>query len=187
MRELLEKILTSEEISMNELDIKKHLRTAAAAGLLGAGAFGLGYQRGLTQKDVEKPTVTTAVEEPIEKISINMRRIAEIESGNNPKAENPRTGARGLCQIMKSTWEEMTRKMGVDWPWEEAFNEEANKEVADYYMNTEIPRLLRHFGIEDTIENRLVAYNWGVGNLHKLGLEKAPQETLDYIEKYKSF
>ena len=53
-------------------------------------------------------------------------------------------------------------------------------------MNTEIPRLLRHFNVDDTIEDRLAAYNWGVGNLNRIGFEKAPQKTLDYIEKYKS-
>jgi len=183
MRELLEKTwAVSRETSMNELDIKKGLTTATAAGLIGAAAAGLGYRKGVTQRPIEKPTI--AVEEPMEKASIDMNKIARIESSNNPKAENPRTGARGLCQIMKPTWEEMTKKMGVDWPWEEAFNEEANKEVADYYMNTEIPRLLKYFGIEDTVENRLTAYNWGVGNLKRMGIEKAPQETLNYIEKY---
>ena len=181
MRELLEKTL-----QIDELDIKKSLRTAAVTGAIGGAALGLGYQKGVAPKDVEEPTPTVAVEEPVKKVSIDMKRIAALESSNNPKAENPRTGARGVCQIMEETWEEMTQKMGVDWPWAEAFNEEANKEVGDYYMNTEIPRLLKHFGLDDTIENRLAAYNWGAGNLNRIGLEKAPQETLDYIEKYKS-
>lgn len=120
-----------------------------------------------------------------------MKKIAEIESSSNPEAENSRTGARGLCQIMKSTWEEMTSKMGVDWPWDEAFNEKANKEVAYYYLNTEIPRLLKHFGIEDTIETRLVAYNFGIGALKQLYKKYGedwksylPKETIGYVDKY---
>jgi len=181
MRELLEKTL-----AVNELDIKKAIRTTTAAGLIGAGAVGLGYRKGVSQRPVEKPITTVAAEEPVEKVFIDLSKIAEMESGGDPKAENSRTGARGLHQVVKSTWEEMTQKMGVDWSWDEAFNEEANKDVADYYMNIEIPRLLKHFDIEDTVENRLAAYNWGVGNLHRLGIDKAPQETLDYIEKYKS-
>ena len=181
MRELLEKTM-----AVNELDIKKHLRTAGAAGLIGAGALGLGYQKGVAPKDIEKPTPTVAVEEPVKKISIDMRKIATIESNNDPRVENPRTGARGFCQIMQPTWEEMVSKMGTDWPWDDAFDKEKNTKVADYYMNTEIPRLLRHFNIDDMVENRLAAYNWGVGNLDRIGLEKAPQETINYIEKYKS-
>ena len=178
--------VVSRETSVNEIDIRKVLRTAAVTGALGGAAFGLGYRKGLALKAIEKPTSTVTVEEPAEKISVDMKKIVTIESRNNPKAENPRTGAKGLHQIMKPTWEEMTQKMGVDWSWNEAFDVEKNTKVAEYYMNTEIPRLLKHFGIEDTIENRLAAYNWGVGNLHRLGLEKAPQETLNYIEKYKS-
>ena len=179
MRELLEKTL-----SVNEFDIKKSLRTAAVTGLIGGAAVGLGLQKGVAPKAVEKPAVTSVAEDPAEKVSIDLGRIAKIESSNDPKAENSRTGARGLHQIMEPTWEEMTRKMGVDWPWEEAFNEEANKEVADYYMNTEIPRLLKHFNLEDTVENRLAAYNWGVGNLKHNEWQDAPQETIDYIKKY---
>jgi len=184
MRELLEKTL-----AVNELDIKKHLRTAAAAGLIGAGAAGLGLQKGISQKPVEKPAVTAPAEEPAKKVSIDLSKIAEIESSNDPEAENTRTGARGLHQIMQPTWEEVVSKMGEDWSWDDAFDVEKNTQVADYYMNTEIPRLLKHFDIKDTVENRLAAYNWGVGHLNRAGsewMEKAPQETLDYIEKYGS-
>ena len=187
MRELLEKTLAvSKDTSMNEFGVKKALRTAAVTGVIGGAALGLGLQKGVTPKEVEKSTTTVAVEEPVKKISVDMKKIAEIESGNDPKAENSRTGARGLHQIMEPTWNEMVSKMGVNWSWNEAFDAEKNTKVADYYMNMEIPRLLKHFGIEDTVENRLAAYDWGTGNLHRLGLEKAPQETLDYIEKYKS-
>lgn len=185
MQELLEKLLNIDK-DMNEFDIKKALRTAAVTGIIGATAGGLGYRKGLSQREVEKPVPATKVEQPVKGVFIDMNRIAQIESSNNPDAVNKRTGARGLCQIMKLTWIEMTKKMGVDWPWEEAFNEEANKEVADYYINTEIPRLLKHFGLDDMIENRLASYNWGIGNLKRKGIENAPQETIDYIKKYKS-
>jgi len=184
MRELLEKTL-----SMNELDIRKHLRTAAVGGLIGATAAGFGYRKGLSQREVEKPVEKpisiTKVEHPVE-LQIDIQKIAKIESSNNPNAVNKRTGARGLCQIMHLTWEEMVSKMGVDWSWEKAFDEEANKEVANYYMNIEIPRLLKYYGLDDTVENRLAAYNWGPGNLSRKGFENAPQETIDYIERYKS-
>jgi len=181
MKELLEKTLA---VDMNEFDIKKGLRTAATAGLIGAGAFGLGAKKGLFQRGIEKPETFVKVEQPVKDVSIDMNKIGQIESSNNPKAENKRSGARGLCQIVKSTWLETTKKMGVMWSWDSAFNEEANKKVADYYMNKEIPRLLRYYKIDDTIENRLAAYNWGAGNLSRKGIEKAPQETVNYIEKY---
>lgn len=164
--------------------VGKTLATAAAAGIVGGAAMLGGARKGLPQRAVKEPTTSVAVEEPAEKVSVDMKKIASIESSNDPKAENSRTGARGLTQIMQPTWEEMVEKMGVDWSWDEAFDADKNLRVGMYYMNIEIPRLLRHYNIEDTVENRLVAYNWGVGNLSKVGIEGAPQETVDYIKKY---
>jgi len=58
-------------------------------------------------------------------------------------------------------------------------------------MNTNIPRMLSYFNIPDTIETRLAAYNWGIGNLKKSyakhgndWINYAPQETQNYISKY---
>lgn len=180
MRELLEKTLAVSK-DMNEFDVRRALKTAAVAGVVGATAVGLGLRKGVSQKKIEKPPTATRVEQSRQ---IDMERIAQIESGGDPKAENRRTGARGLCQIMKPTWEECTKLMGKDWSWEEAFDSEKNRTVADFYMNVRIPQMLKFYKIENTIENRLAAYNWGVGNLARKGLENAPQETIDYIEKY---
>jgi len=187
MRELLEKTLAiSREIPMKEFDYKKALRTAALVGVVGATTSGLGHRKGLSQKEVEKSVSVAKVEQPIKDVSIDMNKIAEIESSNVPDVRDSSRGARGLCQIIRCTWEEMVIKLGKDWSWEEAHDPEKNKIIANYYLNIEIPRLLKHFGLVDTIENRLASYNWGIGNLKNKGLENAPQETLDYIEKYKS-
>lgn len=126
-----------------------------------------------------------------EEIKVDMDKIVQIESNNKPEAENKRTGARGLTQIMKPTWKEMTGKMDADWSWDEAFDSDKNLKVGAYYMNTEIPRLLKRFSLPDTIETRLAAYNWGIGHLRKTyinnpneWLEYVPKETSDYIKKY---
>jgi hypothetical protein len=47
-------------------------------------------------------------------------------------------------------------------------------------MNKRIPQMLKALKIEDTTRNRLIAYNWGVGNIGK----KLPKETEDYLKKY---
>jgi len=60
MKELLEELLI-----MNEFDIKKGLRTAATAGLIGAGAFGLGAKKGLFQRGIEKPETSVKIEQPV--------------------------------------------------------------------------------------------------------------------------
>ncbi len=59
MRELLEKIL-----QIDEFDAKRAARTAAAAGIIGAAAAGIGYQKSVSQKSVEKPEVAPKVEMP---------------------------------------------------------------------------------------------------------------------------
>lgn len=206
MDELIEKLLC--ETAVNELDVKRGIRNLATAGIIGAAAAGLGYQKGMQSKDaegpVEEPPAVSApevIETPPEEISkeeapeeeapkkevvIDMDKVASIESSNNPDTPDSPAGARGWFQIMRPTWEEMVSKMGEDWSWEEAHDAEKNKAVATYYFNEEIPRLLKHYNIEDTVENRLAANNWGVGNLNRLGIDKAPQETIDYIEKYRN-
>jgi len=58
------------------------------------------------------------------------------------------------------------------------------EKVCDFYLNDEIPRLLKHYGLPDTVDNRLRCWNWGVGNLYRKGMNNAPKETKDYIKKY---
>ena len=66
-----------------------------------------------------------------------------------------------------------------------------SRQIADYYLNTRIPRILHHYGIPDTVEARLAAYNWGIGNLRnafrKYGedwINHTNSETSGYITKY---
>lgn len=180
MEELLEKTLIVEGWGASAARI-------ATTGVIAGGAMLGGLRKVASERPpeepAEQPVAVRQVEQPT--VKVDMQRIVNIESSNDPKAENARSGARGLTQIMKSTWEEVVDKMGEDWSWDEAFDGDKNLAVGSYYMNIEIPGLLKHYGIEDTIENRLAAYNWGVGNLKNMGIEKAPQETTRYIEKYR--
>ena len=123
---------------------------------------------------------------------IDIDKIAQIESSNNPQAINKNSGARGLCQFMKPTWEESVTEIGCDWSWEkDVFDGEKNKIVANYYMNIKIPKMLKYYNIPDNTETRLTAYNWGIGNLNKCyqkyqdkWITHIPQETYNYIQKY---
>lgn len=125
--------------------------------------------------------------------NINMEALFSIESDNNPNAVSIK-GARGLGQIMPKTWEECAKKMGKDWIFEQDWNDpEKNVAVSNYYMNVEIPRLLKHYGVPDSVDARLAAYNCGPyrvsqeyqkhGRRWKEGL---PGETQRYIQKYYS-
>ena len=108
-------------------------------------------------------------------------------------------GSRGHFQFMKKTWDEMVKRMGKNWDWwTGSMDYEKSKQVADYYLNKRIPQMLDYYKIPDSIDNRLMAYNWGIGNVEKLyKMEKnvgdikdlteryLPQETKDYIIKYR--
>lgn len=197
MNDLLDKI--------DEVDVRKALRTAAATAAIGTTAMLGGKMVNKTFPQSHVPSVVKTARatyngpevrgttlnkgvssKPLGTPKINIDSIISIESSNNPNTPDSPKGARGLMQIMRPTWEEITKKLGVDWPWEEANDSKKNRVVGEYYMNVEIPRLLKHYKIEDTLENRLAAYNWGVGNLRYNDWRDAPPETINYIKKYKA-
>lgn len=125
---------------------------------------------------------------------VDLKKIAMIESSNNPLAISYTKGfdgrlkplARGLCQIMPITLQEYNQRNNTKLVLEDLFNAEISKMISNWYYNKIIPEYFRAYKIQDTIENRLVAYNWGVGNLRKYlrGEKTLPKETRDYIIKY---
>lgn len=122
---------------------------------------------------------------------VDINIIAQIESGNNPNAYNPKSGAKGVCQITPIVLEDFKnycphysddwrRQLGFD---TDMYNSVTNKLIGDWYINERIPQMLRTYHIPDTIDNRLWAYNAGIERVRK-GI--MPQETKRYIEKYHS-
>ncbi|GAG01078.1 unnamed protein product, partial [marine sediment metagenome] len=59
--------------------------------------------------------------------------------------------------------------------------------IGTWYINEKIPMYLANYGLEDTIENRLMAYNWGARNVRdwKLGRVDLLIETKEYVIKYR--
>ncbi len=115
-------------------------------------------------------------------IQVNPGAIAQIESSNNPRAYNQRSKARGLCQITPVCLKEYNNYHTVKYTLDDLFNAHINIQIADWYLNKRIPTLLAYYHIPDTIENRLIAYNYGIG--HLLRGDPLPQKTINYIKKY---
>lgn len=94
-------------------------------------------QRYLSQ---EKP-ITTPYDTIIEKYAAAyalpkkfVQTIVLIESSGN-KGARSRCGARGLMQIMKPTWKDVTRyQLKVKWDFNDAYNPERNIEVGCAYL-----------------------------------------------------
>lgn len=90
----------------------------------------------------------------------------KYESGWNPNALSAK-GAMGISQFIPSTAEEY----GID-----PYNPIQSIEAQGKYMSS----LLRMF--QGDYRKALAGYNWGQGNVKKYGMDKLPQETIDYID-----
>lgn len=122
-------------------------------------------------------------------IEIIMSIIIIIESDGNPLAYNKKTGARGLCQITEVCLKDYNDHHQVKYNKEDLWNPEINIKIGNWYYNKRIPAMLKYYKIPDTVENRIIAYNWGIDNLKKWykkggDYNKLPKETQNYIRKY---
>jgi len=95
-------------------------------------------------------------------------RLIKTESAFNPNAVNPKSGALGLAQIMLRWHPNVTREQALNPNFAIDY---AGKYLAELYKTTKDWRLA------------VAAYNWGIGNLQKQGIVKAPLETVNYIKK----
>ncbi len=130
-----------------------------------------------------------------EPVTVDLEIIKQIESGGDPHAYNKRSGATGLYQITPICLEDFNRfshlrpsHKGIlyDLAMEAMYKPIWNLTVADWYITERIPQLLKNYGIEDTLDHRLIAYNWGAKKLRNYlrGEGKLPKETRNYIKKY---
>ncbi len=114
--------------------------------------------------------------------AVDLRIIASIESSNNPLAYNKRSKAAGMYQItpvcLKDYNDHHVKKLSKS----SMYGPGKAFLVADWYYNERIPAMLKYYGVKDTLDNRLSAYNWGIGNVVKGA--RMPKETRDYIKKY---
>ena len=119
-----------------------------------------------------------------------VKKQIRMESNFNPKARNRVSGASGLVQFMKATWDEWwDGTAGIQTPadllqWS-PLDPESNLNASCAYMAA----LDKQFG---RLDYALAAYNYGPGNLNKV-LRKAtstgsnwvsllPEETRNYVK-----
>jgi len=117
-------------------------------------------------------------------VHVDMQKIKMIESSGNPRAYNVHSQARGLYQITPIVLEEWNNfHPGDQYTEEDLFSSRVNSTIAHWYMNYRIPQMLKYYGIQDTVTNRLIAYNAGIAYVVGNG-KVLPRETVHYIEKY---
>jgi hypothetical protein len=113
---------------------------------------------------------------------IDLDKIETIESSGNPLAHNKRDDSRGLYQITPVCLKEYNNFHVKKHSMNDLWSPSINKEIAVWYLTVRIPQMLKHYGIEDTAENRIVAWNAGISYLVKN--KPLPKITQDYIKKY---
>jgi hypothetical protein len=117
-------------------------------------------------------------------IEINMDKIAFIESSNNPNAINKKDDSIGLYQItpiLLREWNNFHPK--EQYVRADLFDPDINYLIAHWYLHKRIPAMLKHFKINDSIENRLISFNCGISCLTKN--RELPKITKDYLTKYR--
>lgn len=113
---------------------------------------------------------------------VNLDIISKIESNNNPLAYNYKSKAIGLYQITSICLNDYNLVNNTCYELTDLLSAKFNQKIAIWYFKKRIPQLLKYFGLSDTLENRLWAYNVGIGKVVK-GI--MPKETQNYIKRYK--
>ncbi len=163
------------------------VKTLKAAGRDMHAEYIEAYQQAPPAMTIEERQAKFA---PEPKPIIDMNRIVQIESSGNANAVGT-SGERGLCQIMPVTWSDVTREMGVEWSFDEAWDPKKNLAVADWYLNVTLPRYLKHYDVPDTSSARVAAFNYGIGNINRLHgehggywLMHTPECVQGYVMRY---
>ena len=124
---------------------------------------------------------------------INLDIISIIESSGNNMAYNFKSGATGQYQITQSCLNDYNKHAAENGltllNLTDMYEPKYAYMVSNWYLNEHIPDLLWDHNIPDTITSRLIAYNWGIGNLrkwfkHGCHWNKLPLETRNYVIKY---
>ena len=111
-------------------------------------------------------------------------------------AYNEKTQATGLYQITPVCLADFRQNHDLEVPkWhrinrltmQDMFDSYFNWLVASWYLERRIPEIFKAYRIEDTVENRLIAYSWGISNLRKYlkDEKKLPKSVKSYLRKYK--
>lgn len=119
-----------------------------------------------------------------EEVDINI--IIQIESSGNPNAMG-KAGEIGLMQISSSVLREWNSRVGTKYNAGDLYTPTINVRIGSWYFNKRAVQYLKYYKFEDTIENRIRVYNWGIGKMikHRDNLEKkTPNKTRRYIKKY---
>ena len=124
-------------------------------------------------KTVGRTDIERMIDQIAEQVSLApelIRSVVAAESDFQPQAVSP-AGAQGLMQLMPET----AQDLGV----EDCFDPQQNLLAGSRYLKQLFDKY------DGDLDKTLAAYNWGQGNVDRMGLEQMPEETRNYLAKVK--
>lgn len=121
-----------------------------------------------------------------EPLRVDMNRLIQNESNFVADAVG-KQGDMGLGQITPialADYNQANPKQQYQHNTKDMFDPGINTQVSDWLVNTRAPQLLKAYGLEDNLDNRLAVYKAGIGNVVS-GKAWTPA-TKAYINKFKT-
>ena len=122
-----------------------------------------------------RTAVTDIAERAAERYGVSpalVKAVIKAESNFNPTVVS-HAGAQGLMQLMPGT----AQDLGVSDP----FDAEQNVMGGTRYLK----QLLSKY--DGDLDKTLAAYNWGMGNVDRKGIDVLPEETRNYLSRVKRY
>jgi len=120
---------------------------------------------------------------------LSYSQIIAIESGDK-ECSISSEGALGTMQIMPVSLEEWNKYHPKEqYTLEDLYIRKINIKIGKWMLSKQIPMYLKQYNIPNSLNYKLIIYNWGVGNFliwYKNGhnYNQLPEETKAYLLKY---
>lgn len=111
------------------------------------------------------------------------KRLAEVESSNNPLAQADTSSAAGLYQFTEGTWKGLTKQLGLDYTLEDRFDPIKSRQVVEEFTNKNKNYLMKKLGREPNEAELYLAHFQGMGGANKLlsSLKNNPNANIDSV------
>lgn len=138
-------------------------------------------------KVAPRPTKQPEINRKKDAQALLVEAIVQVESGGNPGMVG-KAGERGLMQVKKDTWNQMSRRaFGRKVSFETAFDPAVNRKVGAAYLTYLKSFLAAHKQAWKADERSLLlaCYNAGPGRVKEAGfcLTRLPSTTRDYVQR----
>ena len=107
-------------------------------------------------------------------------KLAFVESSNNPKAKAKHSSAAGLYQFTEGTWNEYTKKMGVDYSLDDRFDPKKAREVVEFKTKDIVNRLKPVLGRDLNDTEKYLGHFLGITGARRM-LAASPSARVDSV------